>query len=158
MPEKPPLCQICQSPTEPDDDMHNTWCELCFEDMSIFGIALMTAKTEATARGHWFNCMEWLRGDERKSGKLGLANCDTCGNVMRVSFPIGSGRVYSCHQCSDNPTDEPMGFFRVSGELYRALDNHRERLGMTWEQFMGRVELTLRRRLAKAVAETGAAG
>ena len=140
-------CQICGQPAEADDNSRYPWCEACFEDCTAVGHAVMMAKTKEQAIGYWTNFKEWTTTVERKEGTLGLWNCDGCGFLMRLPYPIGGESL--CGHCSEHSSDEEMAFFRVTGDLYRAMNVHRETLGISWQEFFRRIEKTVARALVR---------
>ena len=127
-------CCSCGLPTEEDSDMRcGPLCESCMDDTSALGFALLLCRSADDAKGHWFYWQEWKQSTERKDATHGLVNCDQCGFLMRLPFPIGGPRLcVHCNNGKKHPTEEGAAFIRIPQPIYLSLDALRNKVGMDW--------------------------
>ena len=140
-------CAICKLPAEVVDEYAclGSWCEACFEDSCALGTAMLLCQSGEDAKGHWFYFQEWLRSKERANAEQGLANCDRCGFLMRLPYPIGHPRL--CVHCVKGEavaTEEGAAFLRISEPTYLALDALRNEAGLDWAKAFKLLEQLLR--------------
>ena len=130
-------CVICKLPAEAVDEhtRWGAWCEACFEDSSALGTAMLLCQSGEDAKGHWFYFQEWLRSKERANAQQGLTNCDRCGFLMRLPYPIGDSKL--CVHCVKGrtvATEEGVAFLRIPQPLYLSLNKELEAIGLDWGQ------------------------
>ena len=140
-------CAICKLPAEVVDEHGclGSWCEACFEDSCALGTAMLLCQSGEDAKGHWFYFQEWLQSKERANNQEGLANCDRCGFLMRLPYPIGHPRL--CVHCVNGKmvaTEEGAAFLRIPQPIYLALDTLRNEVGLDWAEALKLLEQVLR--------------
>ena len=140
-------CVVCKSPAEAADE-YTRWgpcCEACLEDSFALGTAMLRCQSGEDAKGHWFYFQEWLQSKERANGQEGLANCDRCGFLMRLPYPIGGPKL--CVHCVNGKavmTEEGAAFLRIPQPIYLALDALRNEAGLDWAKVFKLLEQVLR--------------